>query len=167
MRYLAAFGPATPADLVAWSGLPGLRAVLEGLRPRLRPFRDERGRELLDLPDAPRPDPETPAPPRFLPEYDNLLLSHADRSRFIVEGERRRLGAAPGPVKGTVLHDGTGLGTWWIDRDAASGAVTLNVRRLHRLTARAEGSVAAEGRRLLRLTDPGDGARDVRFTAVD
>ena len=163
LRYLGAFGPATPADLVAWSGLPGLRAVLEGLRPRLRPFRDERGRELLDLPDAPRPDPETPAPPRFLPEYDNVLLSHADRSRFVSEESRRRLGAAAGPVTGSVLHDGTGLGTWWIER--SEGEATLGVRHLRPLTARARDRVAAEGRRLLRLTDP-SASQEVRFVAV-
>ena len=151
-RYLAAFGPARPADLAAWSGLPSTRAVLEGLRPRLRAFRDERGHELLDLPDAPRPHPETPAPPRFLPEYDNVLLSHADRTRFVSDEDRRRLGSAPGPVKGSVLLDGTALGTWWIER--SEGEATLAVRHLRPLAARARDRLAAEGRRLLLLTDP-------------
>jgi hypothetical protein len=167
LRYLGAFGPATPADLVAWSGLPSMRAVLEGLRPRLRPFRDERGRELLDLDEAPRPDPDTPAPPRFLPVYDNVVLSHADRSRFHSDEDRRRAAAAPGRVMGSVLLHGTLLGTWWSERDEATGDVTLGIRHLRRVTARAARSLAAEGRRLLRLTHPGEGGREVRMVSLD
>lgn len=113
LRYLTAFGPATVADVATWCRLTGLRAVLERLRPELRTFRDERGRELFDLPDASRPSPDVPAPVRVLPEYDNLLLSHADRSRF-----GHGVAGATGPVKGVVLVDGFGRGVWHFEENA-------------------------------------------------
>ena len=166
LRYLAAFGPATVADVATWSRLTGLREVVDRLRPRLRTFRDERGRELVDLPDAPRPDLDTPAPPRFLPEYDNVLLSHADRSRFVSQEQRARLSRAAGPARGSVLHDGFLCGTWRIDRDPSTGAATLVVSHLEALTKRAAARLAAEGRRLLRFLASDADAHDVRFERV-
>jgi hypothetical protein len=115
-RYLAAFGPATPADVSTWSRLPGFGPVVEGLGPQLRSFADERGRVLVDLPDAPRPDEATPAPVRFLPEYDNVLLSHADRSRFATTDVSGLY--PPGRLgRGHVLVDGTVQATWIVDED--------------------------------------------------
>ncbi|HEX2739073.1 MAG TPA: winged helix DNA-binding domain-containing protein [Rubrobacter sp.] len=149
LRYLSAFGPAGVGDVRTWSGLSGLRAVIERLRPRLRAFRDENGRELLDLPDAPLPDPDTPAPPRFLPEYDNVLLSHADRTRIIPEGQRLPLPPGGGGVRGTVLVDGFLRGTWRIQR--TRGMVTLEIQPFERLSKEDTDALAEEGERLVRF----------------
>jgi DNA glycosylase AlkZ-like len=159
LRYLGAFGPATTGDVATWSRLTGLGEVVERLRPRLRSFRDERGRELFDLPDAPRPDPDTPAPPRFLPEYDNAVLSHADRSRLVSEKHRGWLFETPGPVHGSVLHDGFLSGTWAIDR--SSEVPRLVVSPVVRLARRAGAAVLAEGRRVLRFLEPDVAIREL------
>jgi hypothetical protein len=154
MRYLAAFGPATVRDVQTWSGLTRLREVMERLRPGLRSFRDEHGNELLDLPDAPRPDPETPAPPRFLPEYDNVLLSHADRSRIITDGRRPPLFPGSGGVLGTVLIDGFFRGTWKIT--SHRGSATLLIEPFEPLQEPDRTALAEEGERLVRfVAEPG------------
>lgn len=111
LRYLAAFGPASVKDMQTWAGLTRLREAFERLRPRLLTFRDENGVELFDLPDAPRPDADTPAPPRFLPEFDNLLLSHADRSRVVPDGLKGRTWAG-NQAYCTLLVDGFLAGLW-------------------------------------------------------
>jgi Winged helix DNA-binding domain len=140
LRYLAAFGPASVADARTWSGLNGLREVFERLRPRLRTFRDERGRELFDVSDAPFPDPDTPAPPRFLPEYDNVALSHEDRSRIIGPGWP---GQPPPGQKwiGALLVDGFYRGRWRITGDGE-----LEIEGVDPTP-----EIEAEGRRLLEL----------------
>jgi hypothetical protein len=167
MRYLAAFGPAAVADVATWSRLTGLREVVDRLRPRLRAFRDERGRELFDVEDVPRPDADTPAPPRFLPEYDNVLLSHDDRSRFFPDDRvRARLFGADRKVSGAVLHDGFVCGTWRMDGDRNGPTAALVVDHTPGLSQRARSAVAAEGRRLLRFLAPDAGALDVRFAAL-
>ncbi|HEX8646103.1 MAG TPA: winged helix DNA-binding domain-containing protein [Thermoleophilaceae bacterium] len=121
-RYLAAFGPASVADAQAWAGLTGLKPVFEDLRAELAVFRDESGGELFDLPDAPRPDPGTPAPARLLPDYDNLVLAYRDRSRFVPEEHRKAIFRPAGVVRATFLVDGVVAGTWSRDRD---GSVAL------------------------------------------
>jgi hypothetical protein len=158
LRYLAAFGPATVADVATWSRLTRLRPVVERLRPQLRPFRDERGRELLDLPDAPRPDPDTPAPVRVLPQYDNVLLSHADRTRFGGDEARRVLGAA-GPYKGTALVDGQVGAVWHIE------GATMVVEHAP-LARRATAALEAEAGRAVRFLRPEATGHDVRLVAV-
>jgi len=157
-RYLAAFGPAAVADVQAWSGLTRLREVVEPLRPALRTFTDEAGRELFDLPDAPRPDPDTPAPVRFVAEFDNLLLSHADRTRVMSEDHRKRLFFTKnGVFPGTILVDGFLRGEWRI-----AGA-TLTVTPYARLSKKDTAALEREGRRLLAFARPTTDDRRVEF----
>jgi Winged helix DNA-binding domain len=137
-RYLAAFGPAATADIRAWSGLAGLPAAVKALRPELVSFRDERGRTLFDLPDAPRPDPDTPAPVRFLPAFDNALLGYDDRTR-IVDDAHRLLSVAGTRV---VLVDGRVSATW----TCADNAVT--VTQLRTFTRAERSAVTEEADRL-------------------
>jgi hypothetical protein len=160
-RYLTAFGPAAVADIQAWSGLTRLREVVQELRPGLREFRDEAGRELWDLPDAPRPDPDTPAPVALVAEFDNLLLSHADRARIISEPDRKRLFPRNGVIPGAVLVDGFVAGSWRIatSRDAAA----LIIRPFGRITSSSRTAISAEGVRLLDFARPDAEDRNVRF----
>jgi hypothetical protein len=163
LRYLAAFGPATVADAQAWSGLTGLREVVGRLEPWLRTFRDEQGRELLDLPDAPRPDPDTPVPVRLVAEFDNLILSHADRARVISEPDRQRLYSRNGIFPGTVLIDGFVRGMWRVT--TARGVATLAIE-LFRETDGDRDAVAAEGERLLEFAAPGSPDAELRFGPI-
>jgi hypothetical protein len=150
-RYLAAFGPATVADAQAWSGLKGLKSTFEALRSELVTFRDERGRELFDLPDAPRPSEDTVAPVRLLPEYDNLVLSHADRSRIIAEEDRPRIVTANLKVLATFLIDGTVAGTWKVSRKGK--AATLLLEPFEPLTPPVRDALAEEGLQALRFSE--------------
>ncbi|MFI7618382.1 winged helix DNA-binding domain-containing protein [Nonomuraea terrae] len=153
-RYLAAFGPAASADLRAWCGLAGLPAAVAAIREELVSFRDERGRELLDLPDAPRPDPDTPAPVRFLPAFDNAILGYHDRVR-IIDDAHRGLSVAGARV---VLVDGRVAATWIVE------AGTVVVTPLRRFARGDRDAVAEQGRALASFLSDGDGDR-VRITA--
>jgi hypothetical protein len=200
MRYLAAYGPASVRDIQAWSGLSKLREVTERLcaiqpgavqpgvvQPgavqagaRLRTFPGPDGGQLLDLPDAPAPDPDAPAPPRFLPEYDNLLLSFADRSRVIPHRRPVPLPAGHGGTGGTLLVDGFWQADWKIVSDKTRSV--LEVRPFIELSPAERDAIAAEGELLLGFAGPAGTAsatgpttgpatgssagRDVRFAPV-
>jgi hypothetical protein len=156
LRYLGAFGPATVQDMRAWSGVAGLREVVDRLRPRLRTFADERGNELFDLPDAPLPDQDTPAPVRFLPDFDNLVLSHADRTRVVAEERRGRI-MANGVGRPSFLVDGFVAGTWKLEKGR------LLVRPFVPLAAAHRAALAEEGGRLLAFAAAEAADHDVRF----
>src|SRR6266536_3576067 len=164
LRYLAAFGPVSVADARTWSGLTGLGEVFDRLRPRLLTFRDERGRELFDLPDAPRPDPDTPAPVRFLYDFDNLVLSHDDRTRFLDAEHRRLLWPGDNRVFGAVLVDGAVRGGWRLERDR--DAARLVVQSLKRPTSKDTSALTAEGLRLLEFLAAGASGHDVHFAVA-
>lgn len=166
LRYLAAFGPASIADVAAWSWLTNLRPVLERLRPRLRTFRNEDGRELFDVVDGPLPDPDTPAPPRFLPEYDNALLSHKDRARITERDRKVPWPAGDGGRMGTFLLDGFTGGTWRFDGAADEARVSLTVEPWAPITGRDRAAVHDEGAALLAFLAP-DRPREVRFRPAD
>ncbi|OZM73258.1 hypothetical protein CFN78_10360 [Amycolatopsis antarctica] len=161
LRYLAAFGPATVMDVQAWCGLTRLGEVVDRLRPELVTFRTTDGRELFDLPDAPRPDPATPAPVRYVAEFDNLILSHADRSRVISEEYRRRITTVNGIFPGTILVGGFVRGTWRIER--AKDRAELLVTPFEAISKRDTAALKAEGRRLLFFATGGSGAPEVRL----
>jgi len=160
LRYLAAFGPATVMDVQNWSGLTRLKEVVEPLRPELVTFRDAHGKELFDLPDAPRPEPGTPAPVRLLGEYDNVLLGHADRRRVIPEDFPWGAMLAHGRYVGNVLVDGVLRATWWIEREGKRRA-TLGIRPAGALSAADRAAVRSEATRMLEFAAPDAGERAV------
>lgn len=160
LRYLRAFGPASVADVQAWSGLTRMREVADRLRPHLRTFRDEAGTELLDVEDGPLPDPDTPAPVRYLPEYDNALLSHADRTRIITPEQSARVF-----TRGALLVDGFARGAWTIAR-AKGGVATLKIEMFAKLSKPERAEVEDEGARLLVFAADDAKARDIELRVV-
>jgi Winged helix DNA-binding domain len=165
LRYLAAYGPASVRDIQAWSGLSRLREVTDRLGARLRAVAGPGGAQLLDLAGAPRPDPDLPAPPRFLPEYDNLLLSFADRGRVIPHNRPVPLPPGRGATTGTLLVDGFWQADWKITK--GPDLAVLHIVPFRPLGPAEADAIATEGRRLLEFAAPvasQAGAHDVRFT---
>ncbi|HZO68767.1 MAG TPA: winged helix DNA-binding domain-containing protein [Kribbellaceae bacterium] len=150
LRYVAAFGPASVMDVQTWSGLTRLREVVERLP--LRRYVDAQGNDLYDVEGVVLPDPDTPAPVRFLPEYDNLLLSHADRSRVIPDDRRVPLPPGNGATAGTVLVDGMFQAEWRLRENV------LRVEPFRQFTPAERDDLAAEAARLAGFIAPG---RDV------
>ena len=161
MRYLGAFGPATARDVAAWSGLTGLRAVLEELRPLLVTFRDEQGTELFDLPSAPRPGEAAPAPVRLTAEFDNLLLAHADRSRMVHPAYLKRFYTINGIFPGSVLIDGFVAGIWRLARTKSMATLTIELFG----SAPEREQVAQEAERMLAFCAAG-ASHDIRFGPI-
>ena len=160
-RYLAAFGPATPADATAWSGVGGLRAMFEQLRSELRVFRDEGGRELFDLLAAPLPDGETPAPVRFLPAFDNTLLGHRDRTRVIADAHRPRVYLTAGRMLGTLLLDGFAAATWKVERTRGEAMVAIDPFR--KISKAERKAIEPEAEALLAFAEPDARRAGVRY----
>ncbi len=154
LRYLAAFGPASAADMRAWSGL-AMRDAFERLRPRLKVFKNEHGKELFDLPRAPRPEEDTPVPVRFMPDYDNILLAHDDRTRIMAPGQHLGLFSSNGIMKGSVLVDGFVRAGWIpIKRKQAT---MLSISPFVKPISKSEKpAIEEEGMRLLGFLAPGD-----------
>ncbi|MGW2544006.1 winged helix DNA-binding domain-containing protein [Kitasatospora sp. NPDC001574] len=158
LRYLAAFGPATVADLQKWCGLSRLAPVLKRLAPGLVTFRDDHGRLVHDLPDAPRPDPDTPAPVRLVAPFDNLLLSHADRTRVLPEEYRGRVMTQNGIVLGTLLVDGLVAGSWRLAEDRP-GERVVTVRPFVPQARADRRAAEAEAERVLAFAGGGGAVR--------
>jgi hypothetical protein len=161
LRYLAAFGPASVRDVQAWSGLAKLREPIDRLRPRLRTFVDEHGVELFDLPDAPRPSADVDAPPRFLPEFDNVWLGHEDRSRVLSKTGRPALLGGGGLLMGNLLVDGFVAARWKIATPHDDAILTIEP--FEKLRKKDRVSIAEEGRRLLLLVAPDAKGHDVHI----
>jgi hypothetical protein len=152
-RYLGAYGPATAADVGAWSGVGGMKGVLDGMRDRLEVFADARGRELFDLPDAPRPGGDVDAPVRFLPEFDNLVLAYDDRTRVIADEHRPLVTTKNLRVKATFLVDGVVAGVWTLA--VKRRVATVALAPFGSLSKRARAALEREGEALARFAEPG------------
>jgi len=156
MRYLAAFGPASPRDAQAWSGLTGMPLVFERLQPRLRAFKDQQGRDIFDITDATYPDEDEPAPVRFLPDYDNVCLGHADRTRIVSDADRKRAGIGTA----VLLIHGFARATWKLVRKGETATVLVD--EFEPFSKLEQSGIEAEAHELMSFLAPG-ASHDVRF----
>jgi hypothetical protein len=161
-RYLAAFGPASVTDIQTWSGLPKLKEAVDKLRPELVTYRSETKTELFDLPDAPTPDADIPAPERFLPEFDNILLSHQKRTRVVADEYRKGVYLPGLRVAATILLDGFVRGAW--KAESKKGAAALTITPFAPLTKANRAALTDEGEPLLRFLEPDAKTYEVKFT---
>lgn len=160
-RYLAAFGPASAKDIETWSGLKKVKEVIEPMREQLVTYRDERKRELFDLPNMPLPDADTPAPERFLPEFDNLLLAHEKRTRIVADEFRKSVYLPGLRVAATILVDGFVRGAWKVE--TKKGEATLTITPFATLTKENRAALTDEGERLARFVASEAKAFKVQF----
>lgn len=165
LRYLAAFGPSSVKDMQIWSGLGKLRETVENMRPRLRTFSDEQGNELFDLPGAPLPPSDTVSPPRFLSEFDNMLLSYFDRSRIISEKHKALVFTINGIIRATFLIDGFVSGTWKIEQNRQSA--TLIIQPFEQLSSADREALQAEGVKLLAFATASTKTIDIQFVSPE
>jgi hypothetical protein len=156
LKYLAAFGPATVKDVQTWSGRTQLKPSVEEMRPELRTFRDVSGNELFDLPDAPLLPADVPAPPRFVPDYDNLILSHAERDRVVPGEHRKKVFLSAARVRATVLIDGFVRGAWKIEKQRKTAI--LLIEPFEPLSGEDRDILSDEGERLVRFVAEPQGA---------
>jgi hypothetical protein len=161
LRYLAAFGPASIKDMQVWSGLTRLNEAIQRLKPRLCTYCDENGVELFDLLGHSLPKIDTPAPPRFLAEYDNMLLSYADRTRIIADPYRSQIFTANGIIRAAVLIDGFVNGTWRIEHHR--GSATLIIEPFKSLSIEDRTALTEEGSRLLSFAAADALTHDIQF----
>lgn len=152
LRYLAAFGPASAADIQTWTGLRGVAELIAPVRAKLVTFKDSRGRELFDLAKAPRPDGDVPAPVRFLPEYDSVVIAHADRARLVDEKFRKALITKNLIIPATFLVDGRIAGTWKLERKKA--IATLTLAPFVPIVKAARAALQEEGEALAKFMEP-------------
>lgn len=149
LRYLAALGPATVADAQNFLGISKLKDSFARLRDKLVVFENDLGKELFDLPKAPRPGGDVAAPVRFLPDFDNVVMGHLDRRRAVPDSYKAKVFLPGLVVARTFLVDGFAAGTWKVE--ATKKAATLTVTPFGKIPARA---VEEEAERLVRFMEP-------------